>query len=237
MQKNEERLISYAIDLGTEVEATTPSKTPDVLTKLKVNKGIIYTTTRVVDKKLYNVKNRSETERTLLIEHPFRPEFTLKSPEKFAERTRDVYRFELKVPAGESKKQEIVEERDVVSSVTLTNSDDNQIRFFMQTPVTSPKVKEALEKALALKAKFNDAQRDINQVKRDLQILIDDQGRIRANLDRVPPTSAAYKRYLEKLDTQEPEIEKLQDKVRKLQEEEHKARVAYENYLGSLDVE
>ena len=131
----------------------------------------------------------------------------------------------------------MVEERDVLSSVTLTNSDDNQIRFFIQTPVTSDAVKKALEKAVELKGKMDATRRDVGQVQRDLKILVDDQGRIRANLDRVPPTSAAYKRYLDKLDAQEPEIEKLQDQIRKLQEQEHKERVAYENYLGTLNVE
>ena len=33
--------------------------------------------------------------------------------------------------------------------------------------------------------------------------------RLRANFERLPPTSEAYKRYLKKFDTQETEIEKL----------------------------
>lgn len=237
MQKNEERLISYAVDLGTEVEAIVPSKVPDRLTKLKVHKGIVYTTTRVVDKKVYNVKNRSDSDRRVVLEHPFRPEFTLKAPEKYAERSRDFYRFELLVEAGQEAKQEVVEERDVVTTVQLTNQSDDQIRYFIQTPVTSEAVRRALEQALELKSKMDAARREVVQVERDLKILLDDQARIRQNLDRVPPTSAAYKRYLEKLDAQEPEIEALQAKIRKFQEDEHKHRIAYENYLGSLDVE
>ena len=55
---------------------------PDRLTKVKINKGIIQTTTRVVDKKTYNIKNRTENDRLVLIEHPFRPEFKLKTTEK-----------------------------------------------------------------------------------------------------------------------------------------------------------
>ncbi len=236
LQPKEERLLSYAIDLGVEVEPVA-KPTPDRLIKVKVNKGILYATNKVVETKLFNVKNRTEHERTLLIEHPFRPEFTLKTPEKYAERSRDVYRFDLKVPAGETAKQEVVEERDVVHSVQLTNSDDNQIRFFLSAPVTSDKVKEALNKALELKGKLNATQRDIAQLQRELKIITDDQVRLRQNIANVPPSSDAYKRYVKKFDTQESEIERLQDEIKKLQATEHQQRIAYENYLGSLNVE
>ena len=40
----------------------------------------------------------------------------------------------------------------------------------------------------------------------------------------MPPTAAAYKRYLEKFDEQETEIEKLQAKIKKLQAAEHQQR-------------
>ena len=45
-QPKEERLISYAIDLGTEVEADCQDTSPDRITKVKINKGIVYQTTR-----------------------------------------------------------------------------------------------------------------------------------------------------------------------------------------------
>ncbi len=236
LQPKEERLLSYAIDLGVEVEPVA-KPTPDRLIKVKVNKGILYATNKVVETKLFNVKNRTEHERTLLIEHPFRPEFTLKTPEKFAERSRDVYRFELKVPAGETGKQEIVEERDVVHSVQLTNSDDQTMRFFLSAPVTSDKVKESLARAIELKTKLSDTQREIAKLQQDLRIITDDQGRLRANLANVPPSSDAYKRYVRKFDTQETEIERLQDEIKKMQDVEHQQRIAYETYLGSLNVE
>ena len=87
-----------------------------------MNKGILYQTTRVREEKTYNLKNRSEHDRTVLIEHPFRPDFSLVSKDKPAERARDVYRFEVKLPAGKTASQEIVEERDVSTNIALTNS-------------------------------------------------------------------------------------------------------------------
>src|SRR6202011_3305346 len=119
LQPGEERLLSYAIDLGTEVEPAV-TQGPNKLTAVKVVKGTLYATTKARESRTYTVKNRSDHHRTVLIEHPYRSEFPLVGADK-PERARDVYRFEVKVPAGQSARQEVVEEEDVVQTVALTN--------------------------------------------------------------------------------------------------------------------
>ena len=61
---------------------------------------MLHTTTKLRETKTYTVKNRNPQDRVVLIEHPVRPDFKLVSKDKPAETARDVYRFELKVPAG-----------------------------------------------------------------------------------------------------------------------------------------
>jgi hypothetical protein len=236
LQPNEDRLVSYAIDLGTEVEPVA-KRQPDRLTKVKVNKGLLYQTTRVREEKKYNVKNRSERDRTVLIEHPFRPDFHLVSKEKPAERARNVYRFEVKVAPGKTASEEVIEERDVQSAVALTNSDDQTMRFLINQPVVSDPVKKALEQALELKGKLATTQRDLQQQERQLKVLVDDQARLRANLRDIPATADAYKRYLKKLDEQETQIEDYQKKIKSLQDAELVQRKGFEEFLAKLDVE
>ena len=236
LQPKEERLISYAIDLGTEVEPVF-KRQPDRITKVKLHKGLLYQTNKVRQEKTYHVKNRSDRDRTVLIEHPFRPEFALVSKDKPAERARDVYRFELKVAAGKSASQEVVEEQDVQTAVQLNNADDQTIRFFINQPVVSEKVKQALGQAVELKGKLSATQRDIQQQERQLKVVVDDQARLRANLREVPPTSEAYKRYLKKFDEQEPQIEEFQKRIKQLQDTELQQRKALDDYLGGLDVD
>src|SRR5207244_3347131 len=108
-QPNETRLVSYAVDLGTEVAPETKDSRLDVVT-VKISKGILQRTDKYRQTRLYTVKNRSDHSRLVLIEHLYRPDWQLVKPEKVAERTREVYRFELKVGAGETLKQEVVEE-------------------------------------------------------------------------------------------------------------------------------
>ena len=88
----------------------------------------------------------------MLVEHPVRPGFTLVDTPRPAQTARDVHRFELKVPAGQSKALTVTEEQTLQQSVALTNSADDQVRQFIQSPVVSPKVKQGLEQALKLQA-------------------------------------------------------------------------------------
>jgi hypothetical protein len=236
LQPREERLLSYAIDLGTEVEPLL-KRAPERITKVKLHKGLLYQTTKVREEKTYNLKNRSDKERTVLIEHPFRPGFALVSKDKPAERARDVYRFEVKVPSGQSASQEVVEEQDVQSAVQLTNFDDQAVRFFLSQPVVSAKVKQALGQAMELKGKLAGTQRDIAQQERQLKVIVDDQARLRANLKEMPPTAEAYKRYLKKFDEQETQIEDFQKRIKALQDAELQQRKALDDYLAALDVE
>jgi predicted amidohydrolase YtcJ len=71
VQPNEERLLSYAIDLGTEVDPRAGAGAQKI-TSLKAVKGIVTSVTKVTDEKTYKIVNRSQTDRTLLIEHPNR---------------------------------------------------------------------------------------------------------------------------------------------------------------------
>src|SRR3954447_17617333 len=84
LQPGEERLLSYAVDLGTEVQAV-PSSDNGRLTHVKVDKGVLYQTTRLREAKAYTVKNRNDQARTVLIEHPVRNAFRLVGTDKAPE--------------------------------------------------------------------------------------------------------------------------------------------------------
>jgi hypothetical protein len=72
----------------------------------------------------------------VLIEHPYRPDFRLTSKDQPAERARDVYGFELKLPAGKSASETVTKERDLVSQAQLSNADDNSIRVLIRSSAT-----------------------------------------------------------------------------------------------------
>jgi hypothetical protein len=238
LQPKEERLLSYAIDLGTEVEVVNPNGVERV-TKVKVTRGIIDATRLVQQSRTYNAKNRSEHDRLLVIEHPFRQEFKLVSQQEPKERARDVYRFEVPVAAGKTGNLTVTEERFVGQNIALSNTDDQTIRVFLNSndQVISAKVKAAVNGALDLKGKLSLTQRELAQVNRQLNDIVQDQVRLRANLKEMPPTAEAYKRYLKKFDDQETQIEQMRAQIKKFQDQEHQQRLALDAYLTNLSVE
>ncbi len=237
VEPNEERLLSYAVDLGTEVNPV-PSSDNGRLTTVKVNKGILSSQTKLRETKTYTIVNRNDQERLVLLEHPVRNDFHLTDDTtKPAETASDVYRFEVKIPAGKTAVQAVTEERVINEQVQLTNSNDDQIRFFSNSAVSSPKVKDGLKQALDLRAALNKTQREIAEQELQLKTITDDQARLRANLKEMPPTAAAYKRYLDKFDQQETQIEKYQADIKTMQGTEHTQQKAFEDFLNNFSAE
>jgi hypothetical protein len=237
VEPNEERLLSYAVDLGMEVNPVLASDNGR-LTTIKIVKGILYSTTKLRETKTYTIVNRNDAERLVLVEHPVRNDFHLTDDtSKPAETASDVYRFEVTVPAGKTATQVVTEERVIGSQVQLTNSNDDQMRIFINSTVSSPKVKEGLKQGIALRWAMSKTQRDIAEQQLQLKTITEDQVRLRANLKEMPPTAAAYKRYLNKFDQQETQIEKYQADIKTMQEAEHKQQKEFEDFLNNFSAE
>ena len=231
IQPNEERLLSYAIDLGTEVNPVA-SNDNGRYTMIKAVKGAIETTTKIRETKTYTIANRNDAERVVLVEHPVRNEFTLVNTDKPAETASDFYRFQVKVAPGKTEKQVVTEERTIGQTVEIRNFNDDQIRIFLNQPVTSAKVKAGLQKALEMRWSVAKTQADVAEEEKQLRIVVEDQSRLRANLKEMPSTAAAYGRYLKKFDEQETVIEKYQAQIKRLQGIQATQQKEYDAYLA-----
>ena len=98
-------------------------------------------------------------------------------------------------------------------------------------------VQDALKRAIDFRTKLATTQRELQQQQRLLGDIAKDQERLRANLREMPQTAAAYKRYLDKFDKQETEIENFQAQIKNLQDTEHQQKTEYDTFLAGLDVE
>src|SRR5207302_3119473 len=136
--------------------------------------------------------------------------------------------------AGETKTFTVREEKDVSSSVQLTNNAEGQIRYFVNLSEASPALKQKLSEALKIKGEWDSNLRELNQVNADLQRLNADQDRIRKNLRETPKEAEVYQTYLKKLSDQEKEIDALTAKQKKLMEGEFAARKKYEDFLANI---
>jgi len=238
LQPDEERLVSYAIDLGTEVAVKTGNNTSRI-TSVKAVKGIIYTSTLFRDERVYDVSNRSTTDRNLLIEHPNRKGqgFVFKGTNQPKEEAADVYRFEVAVAAKKDLSYTVIEEREAGSNIQLTNNASDQISYFINLKEAPEALKTQLREALKVKGTWDKVRSDIATATTRIQTITVDQKRLRDNLRETPKESPLFNRYLKTLEEQETEMDKLQASLKMLHGEEAKTRTAYDSFLANLSAE
>jgi len=235
VQPNDERLIAYAIDLGTEViPQDGPGST--VITSVKANRGIVTTMRKFRLQKTYKITNRSATDRLIYIEHPNRTnqQFKLVETPKPIEETAELFRFAVTVAAGKSAEFQVTEERDQSETIAFSNTDDNMMRYYINLNEASPALKEKLKQAIALRAKWTTVQRDVQAVAADLNRITVDQDRIRKNLRDTPKEAPVFDVYLRKLSEQEKEIDVATAKQKQFASDEVVARKAYEDFLATI---
>jgi DNA repair ATPase RecN len=172
----------------------------------------------------------------MVVEHANRTnqQFKLVDTDKPIEDTPEVYRFQTALKAGETKTFTVKEEKDIASSMQLTNNADDTIRYFINLSEASPALKEKLREALKIKGDWDAARRELQQIVTDLQRLNADQDRIRKNLRETPKEAEVYTTYLKKLNEQEKEIDTLTAKQKSLMTDEFESRKKYDHYLANI---
>ncbi|MCX5727391.1 MAG: hypothetical protein NTZ28_00855 [Nitrospirae bacterium] len=208
----QDRLISYALDLKTEVEPTLEGGTQELVTVL-LKKGTMLVSRRLVEDRTYLIKNRDQKAKTVLIEQPYRADWKLAEPKEPTERTRDLYRFSVSVDPGKSATLRVKETLPVQETILLMNSGIDQIIYYQQAKEVSQKVKEALQRVVQLRSKLDDTRAQRARLDQRTAEITAEHGRIRENMQRLQQNSDLYNRYVKKLDQQETELEKMRKEI------------------------
>ena len=231
----QDRLISYALDLKTEVEPKLEGGTQELAT-VSLKKGTMLISRRLVEDRTYLVKNRDAKAKTVLIEQPYRANWKLAEPTESTERTRDLYRFSVTVDPGKSATLRVKETLPIQESILLMDSGIDQIIQYQQAKEVSQKVKEALQRVVQLRSKLDDARAQRTRLDQRTAEITAEHARIRENMQRLPQNSDLYNRYVKKLDQQETELEKLRKEIESLKNTEEEYRRELQNYVMNLDV-
>ncbi len=232
----EKRLISYSLDLKREVERVSKAE-PELLTSVRVAKGTLIATRKYVEEYTFNVKNKDDAARAVLIEHPFRSDWTLVTPKDPFERTPQVYRFKVDAKPNETTSLTVREERQGDQYLALSSSGLDTIEFYIRAKVVSPKVREALEKVAQMRNELGNTQARKNQQTQRVTQITADQGRVRENLKTVREGTELHERYLKKLTEQENELDEANRLIGQYTQEEQQKKEALDQYLLNLNIE
>ena len=232
----QERIISYALDLKAEVvPQASPGREEVVAASLR--KGTLLVTRKWIEEKTYQVSNRDQKQKVVIIEHPLRADWRLVEPGESSERTRDLYRFKVPVDAGGGAQLSVREEKQIQQIVRLTDSGSDVIGFYIQAKQVSPRVKEALQKVIALRDRLDQTTAHRGRLEQRIKEIGQEQARLRENMAKLAQNSELYARYVKKLDQQETEIDTLRKEIETQKATEDKQRRELNDYLIGLDLD
>jgi hypothetical protein len=233
----DKRLLAYAVDL--DVDALTNVVADSRITKIRILQGAFEQTSTVRQSVSYAFQNKdAKRARTIVIEHPRLPGYSLVGDTKATETTTTFYRFETPIEPGKTAALTATQEQVVSNTLGVLDSYSlDQLVEFRKNGQLSEGVLSAFKDISARRAVIAGAERTIAELDRQLAEIAKDQQRIRENIGQIDRNSQLYTRYMTKLTEQETELERLDASRKKEQGSLDKLRADFDAFLRALNVE
>ncbi len=237
IKAKDKRFISYGVDLGTRISTNQDSHTDNVRS-LTAHNGIVTTKNAVVMKKTYTVHNVDPRAKTLIIEHPVRPGYQLINTAKPFETARDVYRFEVKVPASGDVTLPVTEENVYDQQVQVSNLNPDSLQIYIRNQNVSAAARSQLQQIADVKTRIVAIDAEKSRVDADIISTTNDEQRNRQNissLSQVAGQQATVQEYARKLADQEVSIAKSRDRQKELDTQKSQLQTQLNGLIEKLD--
>lgn len=234
MAPGDKRLLSYAVDLSVTVDPSQNST--DRLVSGKIVKGVLELTRLNLFEQTYVIKNKADAKRTMIVEHPFVNGRELLEPKQAEEKTPAMYRFRVPIAADTTGKFLVKEQQTVDQRIAILDQSPDSLLWYAQQGVMPDAVKQALQKAAALKRELATLETQLNTLQTQQSQIKQGQDRLRQNLASVGQDSQLGKRYLAKLNAEEDEIESLEKQIVETRGKVEAKRSELATYLANLNL-
>lgn len=227
LKPKEERLISFALDLGTRITVRNEgSREPTKL--VKAVDGVFYVNSFRSETKTYEIANQSDRAKVLYVEFPIRRgwEPTADSP-KPDSITQNFYRYRVPLDKFQEKKLTISFQQPLVESYRLETISRDQIDLFIRNRSIDAATKAKLEALIELRTKIADLDAKLNALSSESAQIANDQARLRENIEslaKTPEAKTLIARYIAKANDQETRIETIDKEKKALTEQKDQLR-------------
>ncbi len=235
LKASDKRLISYAVDLGTRITEAFGSKAA-MVREMHASRGVLNTRYAAEETRTYTVRNVDQKAKTLIIEHPLRPGYTLLS-QKPKEKTATNYRFELALAAGATQEFVVSEERVYEESTAVTNYNPDMLVNYLQNKALSDAGRRQLQRIVDQKRQIAENDRALQDANTQMSGLTADEDRVRRNiqsLNNVAGQQQQVQTYARQLDAQEQQLAALRDKQAELQKKKSALQTALDQLVEAL---
>ena len=212
LKPKEQRLISFALDLGTlvkieEKEDREPSRL------VKVVNGVFELHYFRTDKKIYTLTNQTDREKVVYIEHPVRENWILsENSAKPDYTTGRFYRFRLELKPFETKEIAVTENQGMKDSYALLTLSPKDLELFVARKYIDETTRVKLAKLIELRMQINQINAKLTASDKENEEITKDQARFRENIEALSKTPEAKQliaRYIAKANEQESRLEQI----------------------------
>src|SRR5437879_3398487 len=240
IKPGERRLLSYATDLGLLVDTKLESNRERV-TRVRIYRGAMTTTSEDREKKTYIVRNEDSTPRTLVIEHPARPEWKLREDDgKPEEKAAGLYRFRLGVDAKKTERLVVNEAKPLYSQYTLNGVTNEEIDLLLRRKSINADIEKSLRTITAQKKVVADFDGALKDQQKALDQIFTDQARLRENMKALKGSAeerTLLQRYTKQLDEEETQLDAIRRTKQDTEVQQKLANSVLQNIIQELQMD
>jgi len=213
LKPKEQRLISFALDLGTSVRVrNTGDSEPAKL--IKAVNGVFQVHYFRGEQKTFEITNQTERPKVVYIEYPIREgwELTDDSP-KPDYKTQRYYRFRVELGALDNKELKISVKQPLMDTYHLTTLTKVDLLLFTSRGYINEATRAKLEKIIDIRSQMTQIETRLESFDEEVEKIEADQKRLRENIEALSKTAEAktlIARYIAKAGEQETRLEEME---------------------------
>jgi hypothetical protein len=221
LKSNEQRFISFGLDLGALVTTKFKSERRPVFL-VRAQKGVFEAHYHQTQKKTYAIINQTDKQRIVYIEHPYREGWKLsEETQKPSSQTVNFYRFRVELKPRATFELPVIETQALMDTYQLANLTSRDVELFVTSNYIDAAMRAELEKLIELKLRIGKEHSRIEALDKESGEIGDDQKRLRENIATLKNTNEAKQlvaRYIAKAGEQETRLEEIAKEKRAAQD-------------------
>jgi hypothetical protein len=213
LKPKEERLVSFALDLGTHINVRQKvDRRPAEI--VKVVNGVLQVHYYQAEQKTYELSNQTDKPKVMYIEFPIRQGWELTADTiKPYDTTQKYYRFRVELGPSENKNIVIGLRQRLIDRYQIASLSRNDLELFVSKKYIDEDARAKLAAIMDLRQKMADVEQRIGSLSVERQSIEADQRRYRENIEslsKTPEAKSLIERYIAKANDQETRLEEME---------------------------
>ncbi len=214
----EKRLLAYAVDQDVTVNKEIKSRYESVH-EVIVRGPVIETYYYQINETKYNLKNKGDEAKEVIIEHPKEYLFEPWKTEKFEEETPNYYRWKINLEPRKSQEFTVKLRRLLSSHVSVIGLETTLIETYFNRGLITEEENRFLNRIAELQNQINETEQEMGNLEEEKEEIVEDQKRLRENIKVLKSSKQEVElkeRYISTLSAQEDRITEIDARLKEL---------------------